>query len=235
MATGWSDIITAAMVIIDDIRWREDLAVSPAIFYRTKADWIKKALAQMNKPPELGEYLQKTMTPPAFATESWVSTQESTTQETVVATGTVGYELCSVCAYNATSMKLTPYAGAIYDKETGEITFPIQSAAGIRYTIDFYTDGTFGGNNELTVRQMDLFSTAVAIEWDRRMDRNWANLQAKVHDSSFNTPSEGPYAEKINQRLMRNIQDFNDKCSKYEQDCAYKNRFRGGQQNTILI
>ena len=131
------------------------------------------------------------------------------------------------------------YTFSGWDKEltavTGNVTFPVQSAAGIKYTIDFYTDGAFGTQNKaLTVRQMELFSLAVAIVWDQRMDRNWLNIQAKVHDSSFNPPSEGTYTEKINQRLMRNIQMFNDKCTKYEQDCAFVNR-RGRISRMTLI
>ena len=239
MATGFTDIITAAMVIIDDIRWRDDLAANPAIFYREKADWVVKALASLNRPPELGEYLQQTMTAPAFADYEWTSDAASTSAETVVATGKTGFDICSVSVYNAAKTKLTRYAEAeaTYDKTTGNVTFPVQSAAGISYTIDFYTDGTFGGNNVLTVRQMELFSLAVAVcVWDQRMDRNWLNIQAKDHDSSFNPPSEGTYTEKVNQRLMRNIQLFNDKCSKYEQDCAYRHRFRGGiPQTTTLL
>ena len=236
MATGFTDIITAAMVIIDDIRWRDDLAANPAIFYREKADWVVKALASLNRPPELGEYLQQTMTAPAFADYAWTSDAASMSAETVVATGKTGFDLCSVSVYNAAKTKLTPYTGANYDKTTGNVTFPVQSAAGISYTIDFYTDGTFGGSNNLTVRQMELFSLAVAVcVWDQRMDRNWLNMQAKVHDSSFATPSEGTYTEKVNQRLMRNIQLFNDKCSKYEQDCAYRHRFRGGVPQTTTL
>ena len=237
MATGFTDIITSAMVIIDDMRWRDDLAANPAIFYREKADWVVKALASLNRPPELGEYLQQTMTAPAFDDYAWTSDTASMSAQTVVATGKTGFDLCSVSVYDSTGTKLTPYTGATYDKVTGDVTFPIQSAAGINYTIDFYTDGTFGGNNDLTVRQMELFSLAVAVcVWDQRMDRNWLNMQAKVHDSSFATPSEGTYTEKVNQRLMRNIQLFNDKMSKYEQDCAYRHRFRGGiPQTTTLL
>ena len=51
--TGWSDIITSAMTVIDDVRWREDLEASPAMFYRAKSEYVKLALAEMNRPPEL--------------------------------------------------------------------------------------------------------------------------------------------------------------------------------------
>ena len=236
MATGWTEIITAAMVIIDDIRWREDLAVNPAVFYREKAEWVKKALASLNRPPELGDYLQKTMVAPSWADATWTSTPASTGEETTVSTGKKGYDLCCVCAYTQNKQKLIPYTEFTYDPDTGNVVFAEQDSAGVVYTIDFYSDGTFGTDTGgLTIRQMDVFSLALAVVWDQRMDRNWLNLQAKVHDSSFSTPSEGTYAEKINQRLMRNIQLLNDKMSKYEQDCAYRNRFRGGAQNTTLI
>lgn len=235
MATGFSDIITRAMKIIDDVRWQEDLDTNPALFLREKTDWVLQALASLNRPPELGEYLTQTMVEPSYADASWTSTEASMSDETTVATGKTGFDLCSVCVYDSTGTKLIPYPDANCDAATGNVTFPVQSAAGIKYTIDFYTDGTFGTQNKaLTIRQMELFSLAVAIVWDQRMDRNWLNIQAKVHDSSFNPPSEGTYTEKINQRLMRNIQMFNDKCTKYEQDCAFINR-RGRISRMTLI
>ena len=232
MATGWSDIITSAMVIIDDIRWRDDLATDAAMFYRAKSDYVRSALAKMNRPPELYAHLLSGKSEPSYGATEWTSDEQSMTEETEFDTGFVGYDLCSVAVYNADKTKLTAYTDFDYDQETGIITFNLQPSAGITYSIDFYTDGEFP---TLTPAQMDLFALAVAIVWDQRMDRNWLNLQAKIHDSSFTTPSEGTYAEKINQRLMRNIQLFRDALSKYEQDCAYFGRFKQGNENITLI
>ena len=228
--TGWTDIITTAMTLIDDIRWREDLAVNPAMFYRAKSEYVTLALAMLNRPPELYLKLDTGKTAPAYADAAWTSTEESMTEQTAVQTGKTGFAICSVAQYNADGTKLNPYDAA-YDPETGEVTFPIQAAAGINYTIDFYTDGAFP---DLTTRQAELFAYAVAIVWDTRFERNFLNLQAKIHDSAFNVVNEANYADKISQRLMRNEQLFRDKLNKYEQDCAYAARFpRGGGTKLI--
>ena len=133
---------------------------------------------------------------------------------------------------SADGTQLTAYTDFEYDKETGEVVMGLQPSPGLEYTIDFYTDGALP---DLTPAQRDLFALALAIVWDQRMDRNWLNLQMKIHDSAFSTASEGTYAEKINQRLMRNIQLFRDALSKYEQDCAYYGRFQNGNSSITLI
>lgn len=228
---GWSKVITSAMTYIDDVRWREELLTNKAIFFRSKVDWVKKALGDLNRPPELYAYLTGGMTEPVYDDYEWTSTETSTTEETVVQTGKTGFGLCSVGMYDADGTHMMPY-DAIYDSETGDVTFPMQTAAGIRYSIDFYTDGTFPN---MTVRQMDLFASSLAVVWDTRFDRNFLNIQAKVHDSAFNVVNEGNYTEKINQRLMRNTQLFRDKLNKYEQDCAYAARFKCVKTPVVLV
>ena len=230
--TAWSDLIAAAMLIIDDVRWRDDLATSPAIFYRAKSDWVKAALPMLNRPPELYRFLTQSMSEPTYASETWVSTVISTTEYTTAVVDMPNYSICSVCIRSADGLTLTPYTGFEYDDENGTVTFEPQTSAGIEYTIDFYADGEFA---ELTPAQINLFSLAIACVWDQRMDRNWLNLQMKIHDSAFSTASEGTYAEKINQRLMRNVQLFRDALTKYEQDCAYFGRFTTGNSQLKLI
>ena len=132
--------------------------------------------------------------------------------------------------YDAAGTHLLPY-DAEYNSETGIVTFPIQPEAGIRYAIDLYTDGEFP---DLTVRQNELFAYAVAVVWDTRFERNFLNLQAKIHDSAFNVVNEANYADKISQRLMRNEQLFRDKLNKYEQDCAYAARFPRGSGTALI-
>ena len=84
MATGFTDIIAPAMLLIDDIRWRDDLAVNPAAFYHQKSEWVVLALASLNRPPELGEYLTRTMAEPSFAEEYWTSDTASMSNPTTV-------------------------------------------------------------------------------------------------------------------------------------------------------
>ena len=230
MATGWSEIINAAMQALDDERWREQLTVSPAQFYRAKSDSVLFALPLLNSPPELLDYLEKDMVQPEYDDFSWESTEESLSGETAVETGLLGYELMSCIVYGADGISVVPYSGADYDAETGIVTFPQQTAAGVHYELDFYTDGTF---NDLTISQKRLFGLAVCVAWDEDFSRTWLNLQMKVKDSSFNTVNEANYMDKLTVRLRENRQSFNDELHKYEQLCAYKT-MRSNGMNIVL-
>lgn len=221
--TGWSEIITeAAGVLIDDIRWTKDAANIPARFFRAKSDFVLAALPRLNRPPDLEYVLERGMTQPRYDNYTWISTAESTTEAVTVQTGMVGYELCTVALRAPNGITETPYTDFTYDPTTGDVTFGIQTNAGLDYELDFYTDGTFP---PLTPTQMRLFSLAVAVVWDERMDRTWLYLAQKIKDSSFETVNEGNYAEKVSQRLLRNKQALSDELCKYEQDCAYRARF----------
>ena len=230
MATAWSEIINAAMQALDDERWREQLTVSPAQFYRAKSDSVLFALPLLNSPPELLDYLEKDMVKPDYGDFSWTSTEESTAGETEVETGLLGYELMSCIVYGEDGISVTPYPGAVYDAETGIVTFPQQEAAGVHYELDFYTDGTF---NDLTLSQKRLFGLAVCVAWDENFGATWLNLQPKIHDSSFSTVNEANYMDKLTVRLRENRQRYNDELHKYEQLCAYKT-MRSNGFNIVL-
>ncbi len=219
MATAWSEIITAAMQALDDERWREQITVSPAQFYRAKSDTVKFALPLLNSPPELLDYLERDMVLPEYDDFPWESTEASLSGETAVDTGLLGYELMSAVVFGADGTGAKPYAGAGYDPETGIVTFPKQTSAGVRYELDFYTDGSF---RTLTNSQLRLFGLAVCVAWDENFSRNFLNLQPKIHDSSFSTVNEANYMDKVTVRLRENRQSFNDELHKYEQLCAYK-------------
>ena len=227
MATGWSEIINAAMQALDDERWREQITVSPAQFYRAKSDSVLFALPLLNSPPELLDYLEKDMVLPEYDDFSWTSTEESLSGETSVETGLLGYEIMSCIVYGEDGTSVAPYSGADYDAETGIVTFPQQEAAGVHYELDFYTDGTF---NDLTLSQKRLFGLAVCVAWDEDFSRNWLNLQPKIHDSSFSTVNEANYMDKLSLRLRENRQSFNDELHKYEQLCAYKTMRSNGMR-----
>ena len=221
--TGWSEIITeAASVLIDDIRWTKDASSIPVRFFRAKSDFVLAALPRLNRPPDLEYVLEGGMTQPQYDNYTWISTSESTTEAVTVATGKIGYELCTIALRSPDGIHETPYTDFTYDPETGNVTFGVQPSSGLDYEIDFYTDGTFP---PLTPTQMRLFALAVAVVWDERMDRTWLFLAQKIKDSSFETVNEGNYAEKISQRLLRNKQALSDELCKYEQDCAYRALF----------
>lgn len=234
--TAWADILTRAMVIIDDDRWREQLDLSPAEFYRAKSDYVRSALSLLCRPPELLTKLKNGMVLPSYTDAEWVSTQESTEGESVVETGAAGYDLCSVIQANtdaAGNVYYTAASGIAYDPETGNVTFPVQAQAGTRYLLDFYTDGAF---EDLTETQMRLYSLAVAVIWDENFSRVWLDMTPKIHDASFTTVNEGNYLNTVTRRLVANRQSFNDELRKYEQDVAYYNvvTSRGGGAVTLI-
>lgn len=235
MATAWADIVAAAMVQIDDVRLQDQLSTSPAQFYRRMAAWIKQAMPLLNRPPQLLAYLKKDMVAPEYADAEWASTAESMTAETTLNTGAIGYDLFSVVQVieqDQGVVTYAPYADAQYDPETGDVTFPVQSAEGISYVLDFYTDGTF---QTLTDTQIRLFALAVAVVWDERFTRNYLNLQPKIHDSSFSTVNEATYTEKVSKRLHDNRIMFNDELRAYEQLCAYARAFQNAVGNMPLL
>ena len=231
MATAWSTVITAAMQVIDDERWAEQLAIDPAQFFRAKSETLKYAMPLLSRPPELLTYLQEGIVEPEYAEGSWESTEASTESETQVETGFIGYELMS-CVVRVGGVEVLPYTDATYDAETGIITFPIQESAGIEYDWDLYTDGELP---DLTPTQIRLFGLAMAVVWDEHFERNFLDITPKINDSSFKTVNEANYIEKGNHRLQMNRQSFNDELRKYEQDCAYMSVFKGGIKRVRFV
>ena len=218
--TAWSEIVVKAKLLIDDIRWQEELATSPARFFRAKSDYVLMALPLLSRPPSLLHYLQSGMTMPSYGSASWQSTEQSKTEQAVVPTGLIGYQMVSVTLRSFDGLDEVPYTDYSYNAETGEVTFGLQSEAGLAYEIDAYSDGEFPA---LDPTMMRLFALAVAVVWDERFERNWLNMQMKIKDSSFSTAAEGQYLEKVGQRLSRNRAMFNDELRHYEQNVYYAN------------
>lgn len=232
MATTLAEIMSEAMIYIDDVRLQDQLAGNPALFYRRMSAWITAAMPLLSSPPELRAYIEKEYVAPSFDDFEWFSDSESMTVETYdVPTGKIGYELCSVVVRSEDGTYTTPYTEATYDPETGIVTFPQQTAVGIDYEIDFYTDGSVA---DLTMTMKRLFGLAVAIVWDERFSRNWLNITAKIHDSSFSTVNESNYMDKLTDRMLFNRQTFQDELRKYEQDNAYVNHFRPFPQRKLI-
>lgn len=229
MGTTWSEVISDhAMVFIDDIRLRDQAEENPARFLRKMALYMKNGLPIFSRPPEIAMYLQSGVTEPLYDAAEWESTEESTAQETIVQTGKTGYALFSCASVEIApngNVCETPYAQAVYDPETGNVTFPQQAAAGTVYTMDFYTDGTFA--HELTDAQKRILGLCIACVWDERFFRNWLADMPKVHDRSFETPNEANYMAQGAKKKMANRGLLNEELGKYEQDCAYANVFRG--------
>lgn len=216
--TAIAEIITQAMVYIDDIRLQEQLAVNPALFYRRMSDYITAAMPLLSSPPQLFEYVSKEYTAPEYGEMYWTSTDESTAGETVLSTEFIGYDLCSIVSLDSEN-NATVYSEAVYNSETGEITFPQQLSSGIDYEIDFYKDGEVA---DLTPTMLRLFALAVTIVWDERFSNTWLSITQKIKDSSFQTVNESTYMDKLTNRQKENRQRFQDELRKYEQNSAYK-------------
>lgn len=221
MATSWAEIEAAAMLPIDDLRLQEQLEISPALFYRRMALYVERAVPMLSRPPELLNTLNSSMTKPLFGDYMWTSTEESTTQETAVATGLTGFDLCSciiVQLMDDGRVLQTPYA-VTYDKETGEVVFPVQTSAGISYELDFYTDGSFADLSDAVIQ---LFASAMSVIWDERFSSAWLQRTPKINDSSFSSVNEANWTEKTSQAHLRKVQAFHEELKHYEQLCAYR-------------
>ena len=238
MGTMWGEIITDhAMVEIDDVRLIESAREDAAAFMRKMALYMVNAIPLFNMPPEMTDWPHKGRRVPQYGDFYWESTAESTTKETRVDTGMKGYELfsCAVVRQDAAgTLSYEPYSAASYDAESGIVTFPAQDGAGISYTLDFYTDGSFA--QELTMRQKRILGLCVAAVWDERFyGHNWLNDQMKVKDASFETVNEGTYMEKSSQKHGKNRARLIDELRKYEQDCAHLNVVRRGRKSTGVM
>ena len=218
MATTVSEIISQAMIFIDDVRLKEQLNTNPAQFYRTMSAYVQAAMPMLNRPPELFSYISKEYVEPQFDATEWTATEQSLTEETIVQTGFIGYDLCSVVIRSEDGMYETPYSDYTYDAETGDITFAVQSQAGTIYVISVYKDGSVA---DLTYTMMKLFAQATTLIWYARFDNNWLNQQMKIHDSNYSTVNESSYTSKLSEKVAKKVQSFAEDLRKYEQDVTY--------------
>lgn len=224
MGTRWMEVISNyAMPLIDDLRLQEEVRTSPAAFYRRMVLYMDVGLTKLNSPPALGAYLTGEMERPGYLDENWVSTAESVDrEEIVIETNNPGCDLFS-CVIREEDRRgrvtLTPYDGAVYDPETGKVTFPRQDREGIEYEMDFYRDGAFA--HDLTERQKGLVGLAIAVIWDERFSRDWLSMAQKPHDQTFPVVNESNYMDKVTARMKANRADFAAELNKYEQDVAY--------------
>ena len=235
MSTGWAEVVNAALTVIDDERLAELIAISPAQFYRKMSAYVRFALPMLNRPPELSKMLREGAQAPRCDESIWISTAQSLTGQTEIATGKIGYGLFSASLRLPTpagDAGYEPYPAAAYDAETGVVTMPAQSAEGLEYSLDFYEDGTLP---TLSDAQTRLAAMAVAIVWDQRFERDWLSITPKLHDSSFDPVNEATYMEKGSQRLQRNISAFNDALRHYEQDCAYATATQGSGGRIVMM
>ena len=215
--TTVSEIISQALIFIDDVRLTELLQASPARFYRKLSAYVETAIPLLNRPPELYTYVAGGYVASTYTSDSWTSTEASMTEPTTIVSE-AGYDLCSITQRSEDGLYETPYTNFSYDAETGEITFGIQEKADVQYEIDFYKDGEF---ETLTLTQKRLLSLAVTTVWNDRFNNDWLAMHMKIKDASFNTVNESNYIEKMTIRFEELKQAFASELHKYEQDVAY--------------
>ncbi len=226
--TALAEIISQAMIYIDDVRLQEQLDSNPALFFRRMSAYVSASMPLLSSPPELLEHIQSNYTEAQYDDFTWVSTDESVISDVnEVDTGCIGYDICSVVMYSEDGMYVNPYTDFTYDKETGIVTFGIQELSGAEYEIDFYKDGEVA---DLTLSMKRLFGLAIAIVWDERLNNNWLSVTPKLKDSSFQTVNESNYIDKMSLRMTANRQRFQDELRKYEQNNAYKNVWKNRQR-----
>ena len=215
--TYFAEIITGAMLFMDDVRWQEQLAMNPAQFYRAKSAFVMHAVPRFNCPPNIQEYLHYTA--PNYDDLEYTMPQDGT----VVPTGITGYELC-VAGY-------TEYIGALpvfhqmpctYDAETGDVTFTDTVASGAEISFDFYTDGVF--DNELDDAQKRILSLATAVDWYFQFANQYLGVANLVVDKSFNLKAPSEHIRANTERLRLLQEQLRSELFAYEQR-LYKMQF----------
>lgn len=229
MATSWSEIITDyAMTEIDDIRLAEELLENPALFFRRMSLYLKNGAAYFDNPPEVQSWLK--FTEPQFADYEW--TAETSADETEVDTQLTGYDIMSavILTTDAVGTPVSiPYHEAVYDSETGIVTFPAGLEDGTVFSLDFYTDGQF--ENTLTLVEKRILGKCAALVWNERFDGNWLNMQPKIHDKSFTVGSESNHIRAVSEKMRRLRAELNDELRRYEQNIAYRDTAKRGYLN----
>lgn len=218
MGTSFIEVITDyALVEIDDERLIRDMNENPALFFRRMGLYMNIGIAYFNEPPEVRTRLIHT--PPTYGDYLW--TAVSSASETVVETGLVGFELmsCQVNRRGEDNILTGPYTEAVYEPETGRVTFPPGLAAGTELQLDFYTDGRF--DNELTGEEKRILGLCAALVWQERFSGNWLNMQPKIQDRSFSTGSESGHIRANTERLRERRAALDSEIRKYAQNRAY--------------
>ena len=221
MGTGFSEIITGAMLFIDDVRWQEQLQADPAQFFRAKSALVISAVPRFNCPPNIQERLG--YTPCLYTDAVYVATQDEESGF-VISTGLTEYDLCSVVIENA-EPNGTPYLAPVqseYDPVTGDVTILQRIAGGTSLVLDFYTDGTF--ENELDDDQKRILSLAVAVDWYFQFANAYLGVANLVTDKSFNLKSPSEHIKANTERLKYLQAQLRSELHAYEQR-LYKMQF----------
>jgi hypothetical protein len=229
MALAWSDFLTGpCMVLVNDEIWREELALSPAQFFRAKSQYIILGVGRFTRPPEAQAWL--VYTAPTYDSFNY-ATPTAQTAPIVIATGKTGYELCSVVLDSADAngnAAFTPQTSFTYDAETGNVTLNVDLSAGDEVDIDFYTDGMF--TNDLTDETMRLLAKCVQVVWEEHFGGDFLQRTQKVKDKTFNIPNESTWTREQQAKLTALEKSLNDALANFEKNCAYRQTVLSGNR-----
>lgn len=210
MGTKFSEILTGAMLFMDDARWQEQLASNPAQFYRAKSANVIHAIPRFNCPPNIQYYL--TYESPAFTDYEYTAPEETS----VVHTGITGYELCTAGEWtNIGSISVFQQSAQTYDPETGDVTFAMSIGRGFTMYFDFYSDGEF--HHELDDAQKRILSLATAVDWYFQFANDYLGIANLVVDKSFSMKSPAEHIRANTERLRYLQEQLRSELFAYEQ------------------
>lgn len=236
-AASWSEIVTHyGSVFVDDVRLRDKFHTNPAQFFEETFYYFRAAIPRFNLPLRMVSYL--TYSAPFFSTYAWAvpaaiqpappQTPPVTSGPVVLHTRQAGYEICSVVIYeqdmfgNPTE---TAYPDAVYDRVTGDVTFPTGIAEGTQFRLYFAVDGYF--DNRITDEMKRLLGLAFQVVWDNRFGSDWLSRAAKVTDKSFAPPNEANWTRAQEEKRRGLEATLSDELWRYEQNCTYQGQIDG--------
>jgi len=223
--TTFIDVIcNHAMVEIADERLQNDMAVSPARFFRKMSLFVINAVPRFNRPPEAREWLK--FTAPSYDDFEYIVPTDYESGALTIETGVTGYGMASVIkitedGYGGYEHIAIP--GAIYDEETGNVTIPDGNVnSGDALYIDFYTDGLF--DRELGWDMKDILGLLIQYAWEFRFANDFLLQQQKIKDKSFDVGNEANHMRSANERMKFLQEQINQKLRAFEQNVEYRNR-----------
>jgi hypothetical protein len=215
MGTAFSTIITQhAMNFIEDPRWQEQLALNPAQFFRAKSLILENSIPRFNRPYNIQQFL--TYSKESFGDYEY-QIDEDTSGEIVIETGLTGYELCSTGILTPNGKEAPTYTGITntYDAETGNVTIQAELVKGQSILCDFYTDGVF--DYDLDMTQCRILGLCMACDWHRQFANAYLNVANLVIDKTFNVRSASEHMRVNTERLRTLEQMLSQELLAYEQ------------------
>lgn len=216
MAVTFSDILTRyAMQEINDEYWNEELALSPARFFRAKSDLLIDSIPLFSRPPEAQEWLS--FQAPTYGDYLYMAESDQMAPF-IIETGMKGYELCSavIATADATGEVAETAVASDYDPETGNVTIKGNVLEGQQVDMDFYTDGVF--DYDLDYEQCHILALCIAYTWMRRFGNDLLNIQPKIRDKTFDIASESAHMTAVTARKKEDRTQLNDALLRYEQN-----------------